>query len=313
MPLDAMGWHDPIYQEGHEYRENQLPPLRRYRFVSPGAMKTTGTRVLAGRDFTWTDVYEKQPVAMLSANLARELWGTPENAIGKRLRESPKDPWHEVTGVIEDERDDGLDQKAASTVFWPILMDHFGGDSVFVWRSPFYMIRSQRTGTAGFMDEVRRAVWSVNSSLPLANVRSMQQVYDRSLARTSFTLAMLAIAGAMALLLGMVGIYGVIAYSVAQRRREIGIRMALGAQRRELTGLFLRHGLRMALIGVACGLAAAAGFAQLMAKLLFEVKPIDPLTYAAVAPCLIGAALAASYLPALRISAIDPVEALRSE
>jgi predicted permease len=313
IPMDGSGWHDPVYPEDHPYAEGQLPPLRRYRFVSPGLLHTTGTRLVAGRDFTWTDVYAKRHVAMVSENLARELWRTPQAALGKRVRESSKHPWHEVIGVVEDERDDGLDQKAGSTVFWPVLIDRFAGDPVFVWRSLFYVIRSGRTGTEGFLNEVQRAVWSVNPNLPLANVRTLRQVYDKSLARTSFTLVMLAIAGGMALLLGMVGIYGVISYSVAQRTREIGIRMALGAQQGELTRLFLRHGLHLALIGVAFGLAAAAGLMRLMAKLLFEVKPVDPVTYAAVAVCLVAAALAASYLPALRISAIDPVDALRAE
>jgi len=313
LPLDGSGWHDPIYAEGHVYQEGKLPPLRRYRFVSPGLLKTTGTRLVAGRDFTWTDTYERRSIAMVSENVARELWGSAQAAVGKRLRQSPREAWHEVVGVVEDERDDGLDQPAAAAIFWPILMDNFSGNKTFLWRSLFYVIRSPRTGQPGFLDEVRRAVWSVDRDLPLANVRSLRQVYDKSLARTSFTLVMLAIAGGMALLLGMVGIYGVISYSVAQRTREIGIRMALGAKQGELTRLFLRSGLRLTSIGVACGLAAAAALAQLMAKLLYGVKPIDPLTYLAVALCLLGAALAASYLPALRISAIDPVEALRSE
>jgi predicted permease len=313
IPMDNSGWHDPVYAEDHPYAEGKLPPLRHYRFVSPGLLHATGTRLVAGRDFTWTELYGKRPVAMLSENLARELWRTPQAALGKRIRESSQNPWHEVIGVVEDEHDDGLDQKAGSTVFWPILIDDFAGEKVFVWRTLFYVIRSGRTGKEGFLDEVQRAVWSVNPNLPLANVRTLRQVYDKSLARTSFTLVMLAIAGGMALLLGMVGIYGVISYSVAQRTREIGIRMALGARQGELTRLFLRHGLRLALMGVAIGLAAAAGLMQLMAKLLYEVKPVDPVTYGAVAVCLIASALAASYLPALRISAIDPVEALRAE
>jgi len=313
VPLDGLGWRDPVYPEGRAYREGQMPPLRRYRFVSPGALHATGTRLVAGRDFNWTDVFDRRRVAMVSENLARELWGTPQAAIGKRLRESPQNSWHEVVGVVEDEHDDGLDREASSTVFWPILINQFADNPVFVWRSLFYLIRGDRIGTEGFLNEVRRAVWSVDPNLPLANVRTMRQIYDKSIARTSFTLVILAIAGAMALLLGMVGIYGVISYTVAQRTREIGIRMALGAQRLELTGLFLRDGLRLALIGVACGLVAAALLMRLMAKLLFEVKAVDPLTYLAMSVCLIAAALAASYLPALRISAVDPVSALRAE
>ena len=140
----------------------------------------------------------------------------------------------------------------------------------------------RRAGGEGFLNELQRAVWSVNPNLPLADVQPLRHIYDKSVARTSFTLVMLSLAGGMALLLGMVGIYGVISYSVSQRTREIGIRMALGAQRSELTRLFLRDGLRLALIGVACGLGAAAILMRLMVKLLFEVKPVDPATYG---PC----------------------------
>ena len=313
IPLEGNGWHDAVYPEGRVYREGQIPPIRRYRFLSPGALRSTGTRLVAGRDFTWTDLYDDRHVAMVSEGLARELWGSPKGAIGQRLRQSPKDPWREIVGVVEDVHDDGLDRPVSSTVYWPVLLKQFSGNESFVWRSVNYLIRSQRTGTFGFLDEVRRAVWSVNPNVPLANMRTIQQIYDKSIARTSFTLAMLAIAGGMALLLGMIGIYGVIAYSVAQRTREIGIRMALGAQRREVTALFLRDGLRLALIGVACGLTAAALLTRLMASLLFEVSPVDPLTYLATSLCLIAAALAASYLPTLPITVIDPMHALRAE
>jgi len=144
-------------------------------------------------------------------------------------------------------------------------------------------------------------------------VRTMQEVYDRSLARTSFTLVMLGIAGAMALSLGIVGIYGVISYTVSQRRREIGIRLALGAPQGELKRMFVRHALALAAIGVAIGLGTAAALMRLMKSLLFGISPLDPLTYAAVPVVLAAAAALASYLPARRAAAVDPVEALRVE
>ena len=153
----------------------------------------------------------------------------------------------------------------------------------------------------------------MNPNLPLANVRTMRQLYDKSLARTSFTLVMLAIAGAMALLLGMVGIYGVISYSVAQRTREIGIRMALGAQRGELKRMFVRHGLTLAGSGVAIGLAASAVVMRLMKSLLFGISPLDPITYAAVPAILVAAAMLATYLPARRAAQVDPSTALRTD
>jgi len=307
------GWQDGLFAEDHVYSESQIPPLRHFKFVSPGLVKTMGNSLIAGRDFTWTDVYDRRPVAMVSENLARELWRDPGAAVGKRVRESLKAPWREVVGVVSDERDDGVNQKAPTIVIWPILTDNFSGNQRFVWRSLAYIIRSNRTGSRGFVDEIGRAVWSVNPNLPLASVRTLQEIYEKSLARTSFTLVMLAIAGAMALLLGVVGIYGVISYSVSQRTREIGIRMALGARKEELMRMFLGQGLRLAAIGVACGLLAAAGLTRLMTSLLFEVKPVDPLTFAIVALGLVLAAALASYLPALRATNVDPLEALRAD
>jgi ABC-type antimicrobial peptide transport system permease subunit len=161
--------------------------------------------------------------------------------------------------------------------------------------------------------DVQQAVWSLNRSLPLAAERTLEDIYDKSLARTSFTLVMLAIAGAMALLIGVVGIYGVISYEVSQRRREIGIRMALGARQRQLATLFLARGFLLALIGVACGWAGAVALTGVLGSLLFGVNPLDPLTYVAVSIGLIAAAVMASYVPAVRAMGVNPVEALRAE
>ena len=313
IPLDRTGWHDPVYAEDHAYTEGKLPPIRTYKFFSPGVVKTMGSTLVAGREFTWTDLYEKRQVAMVSENLARELWHDPSTAVGKRIRSLIGDGWREVVGVVADERTDGVDQKAPATAIWPALMDKFNADKAFVTRSVAIVIRSRRTGTNGFLDEVRRAVWSVNPNLPLYNVRTMEEIYRKSLARTSFTLVMLAIAGAMALLLGVIGIYGVISYSVSQRAREIGIRMALGSSQGDITRMFVAHGLRLAAIGTLCGLGAAAACTRLMKSLLFEISPLDPVTFTGVPLALVAAALLASYLPALGAALVDPVESLRAE
>jgi ABC-type antimicrobial peptide transport system permease subunit len=194
-----------------------------------------------------------------------------------------------------------------------MLMDKFFGDEPFVDRTMSLVIRSGRAGTSGLLKEVGAAVWSVDPNLPLANVRTLQEIYDGSLARTSFALVMLAIAGAMALLLGVAGLYGVIAYSVSQRTREIGIRMALGARYEEVTRLFVRHGLTLALAGIACGLAVSFVLARLMSSLLFDVSATDGVTYVVVSVGLAAAAVLASYVPARRATRIDPVHALRAE
>jgi predicted permease len=313
VPMTDSGWHDPVFAEDKTYEPGKIPALRTYKFISPGLLKTLGNRLIAGREFTWADAYEKHPVSMVSENLARELWGEPQNAIGKRVRENLSGTWREVVGVVADERDEGVDKKAPTTVIWPMVMQNFSGDEVFARRGTSYMVRSSRTGSAGFVNEISRAVWSVNPNLPLAGVRTLDSVVRASMARTSFTLVMLAIAGGMALLLGVAGIYGVLSYSVSQRTREIGIRMALGAQRAQVTGMFVRYGMMLAGIGIVCGLGVAIALTRLMRSLLFEVSPTDPLTYGAVCASLLAAAVLASYTPALRATAVNPVTALRSE
>ena len=313
VPMAGQGWHDPVSAEDKIYPDGQIPPLREFKFVSPGLITTMGNRLIAGRDFTWTDLYEKRQVAMVSENMARELWEEPSAALGKRIRESGKAPWREIVGVVGDERDDGVDRKAPAIVFWPMLMTNFINEETYVRRTMAYMIRSPRAGSSAFLNEIGHVVWSVNPNLPLASPRTLQEVYDASLARTSFTLVMLAIAGGMALLLGIAGIYGVIAYAVSQRTREIGIRIALGARNAEVTRMFVRHGFTLAVIGIACGAGTAIVLMRLMSSLLFEVSPVDPATYAAVAVSLIAAAVIASYVPALRATMVDPVESLRAE
>jgi predicted permease len=313
VPMDRSGWSDPVFAEDRPQDAHTVPSLRRFKFASPGLIATMGNSLVAGRDFTWTDVYEKRHVAMVSENLARELWSSPVAALGKRIRERNEGPWREIVGVVSDERDDGLSAKAPAIAFWPILMDNFSGDEPFVMRSLAYMVRTPRAGSRGLMAEVGQAVWSINPNLPLANVRTLQEVYDKSLARTTFTLVMLAIAGAMALLLGLTGVYGVMSYTVSHRMREIGIRLALGAQDRAVRRMFVGYAARLATVGIACGLIAAVGLSRWMTSFLYGVPPIDPLTYASTAFGLVATAALASYVPARRATAVDPVEALRAE
>jgi predicted permease len=289
--------------------------LRLYNFVAPGYFKTAGTRLVAGRDFTWSDIDAMKPMVMVSENFARESWGSAAAAVGKRLRQFSNTPWMEVIGVVEDVRHNGVDEEAPAAVYWPSIYTnpYSQQHEAVAWRSVTYAIRSARAGDAEFANEVQAAVWRVNGNLPVASLQTMQQVYGASMARTSFTLVMLAIAGSMALLLGVIGIYGVISYGVAQRTREIGIRLALGAQKRELQWMFVRSALVLTAVGVAIGLGTAAGLMQMMRSLLFHVSPLDPVTYITVPMVLAVAAALASYLPARRAAAVDPVEALRAE
>jgi predicted permease len=306
------GW-DMILAEGKEYADNNAP-MRLYNYVSPGYFHTAGTRFVAGRDFTWTEMYGLRPVGILSEGLARELWGSPRAAIGKRFQQFPGTPWNEVVGVVQDVREDGVDQVSPATVYWPSLKGNMSGPGPLnVQRTVYFAIRTNRAGTQSFINEMQRAVWSVNSNLPVADISTMQDLYSDSMARTSFTLVMLAIAGIMALALGILGIYGVISYAVSQRTREIGIRMALGAKKSELAWMFVRSALLLTGVGTAVGLGVAATLMSLMRTLLFGISPLDPLTFAAVPVALVAAAALASYLPARRTAAVDPVVALRAE
>ena len=311
MPMEGFGsaW-DEIFAQDKVYSGDLIAPLRLYKNISPGFLQTAGTRLIAGRDMTWSEVYALRPVVMVSENLATELWGTPSAAIGKHLREFSSMPWHEVIGVIQDVREKGLQEKSPEIVYWAPLTQNRFSPAV---RTATFVIRSERAGTESFLKEVNAAVWSVDSNLPLASVRTMQEVYDKSVARTSFTLVMLGIAGAMALVLGIIGIYGVMSYTVSQRKREIGIRLALGAQGGDVLQMVLRQGTKLALAGVVVGVGAAFALTRLMTDLLFGVSAHDPLTFVAVAVLLILVAVLACYIPARRATRINPTVALRYE
>ena len=312
VPMDGNQWGDPVYARDRHYNEGELP-IRRHKFVSPGLFHTLGIPLLAGRDFTWTDIYGKVPVAIISENFAREYWHDPARALGNEIRIGSKDDWRQVIGVVGDVHDDGMNQDAPEITYWPTFMTHFEGDPVSIRRGLVYAIRTPRAGSESLMNEVRQAIWSVDANLPLANVRVLDYFYTKSMARTSFTLEMLAIAGGMALLLGTIGLYGVIAYSVTQRTREIGIRIAVGAQQSELTRMFLRQGLLLAGAGVLCGIVIASVAMRLLRTLLFHVSPMDPITYALVCAALIGTCALASYIPSRAATTVNPVEALRAE
>ena len=314
LPMEGIdpNW-DEIRFEGKP-DNNDHPPLRLFNFVSPGYFHAMGTRFVAGRDFTWDDNFGMRPVAILSENLARETFGSPAAAIGKRFHQFSNMPWQVIIGVVQDVHHDGVAEPPPFTVYWAAMsVNPYKANIIHAPRSVTFAVRSGRAGTQAFFNEVKQAVWNVNSSLPLASVQTMQEIYSKSLARTSFTLVMLAIAGSMALLLGIIGIYGVISYAVSQRTREIGIRLALGAQKSELKWMFVRSALVLTAIGVVLGLCAAASLMQLMKSLLFGISPLDPFTYIAIPVVLVVAAAVASYLPARRAASINPVEALRAD
>ena len=313
VPMSGYNSNDLIYAADRTYREGEIPPIRRFNWISPGLFKTMGTPLLAGRDFTWQDNYGKLPVAIVSENFAREYWGSAQNALGKRIRTGNAEDWRQVVGVAADVHLDGVEKNAPTIVYWPLLMNKFDTQPGHVQRGVAFIVRSRQAGSVAFTNQVSHVIWSDDASLPLADVKTVGANYKQSMARTSFTLVMLAVAGMMALLLGVTGIYGVISYSVTQRVREIGIRIALGAQRGQILGMFVRDGLVLTGIGVACGLAVAFAAMRLMQSLLFGVSPFDPLTYAVITLGIFATACVACWLPSRRAAAVDPIHALRAE
>ncbi len=314
VPMDGLepAWNN-IFIEGRDERAGSAP-MRLFNFISPGYFHTAGTRLVAGRDYTWTDIYGFRAVGIISENLARESWGSAQAAIGKHFRIMPTQPWIDVVGVAQDVYQNGVDEAAPATVYWPVMVKvPYENNSIDTQRAVTFVVHSGRAGSESLRSEIQQAVWQVNRNLPVASMQTLGEIYSRSMARTSFTLVMLAIAGAMALALSLIGIYGVVSYAVSQRTREIGIRMALGAQKGQLRWMFVRSALALTGVGVVIGLGAAAAVARILRTLLFGVSPIDPLSFAAVPFILAAAAALASFLPASRVAAIDPVNALKVE
>jgi len=312
LPMDGGQWGEPITIEGRVYGSGEIPPRARYGFLAPGFLKTLGIPLVAGREYTWNDIYNMPPVIMVSENFARKNWGNPLNALGKKVR-SVKE-WREIIGVVGDVRKDGVDKDAPPSMYWPILTYEIDGNPADgVRRKVAFAMRTQRTGSESFDKDVRFAVRSVAPNLPLFDMRSLNYYYTKSMAHTSFMLVMLAVAAGMALLVGAVGLHGVIAYSVVLRRREIGIRMALGAQRRDALRLVVGDGLILAFVGIAIGIGAALGFTRFLSSLLYSVKPADPLTFVAVSFFIMAVAFFASYAPGRAAAKVDPAKTLRNE
>jgi predicted permease len=313
VPMDNNSYNNPVFVQNRTYEGSEIPPSRRFNFVAPGFFSTLGTQLLAGRDFIWTDIYEKKPVVVVSKSFASEYWHRPQDALGQRIRVASTDTWREIIGVSEDVHYDGVEKPAPSMVYWPLMMDNFTGQKQRLQRATVFVVRSQLAGTQSLMKAIEQRVSMVNPNVPLANSETLGGLYTQSMARTTFTLVMLCITGGIALLLGTVGIYGVIAYSVSQRTREIGIRMALGAQRGAVVGAFVRQGMWLTVAGIAIGLVIAFTTMRFMSALLYGVSAHDPMTYITITCAVVIAALLACYLPSRSAAKVDPALTLRSE
>ena len=282
-----------------------------YKAIAGDYLGAMGIPLRAGRPISWDDIRNRRPVGLVSETLARDFWGDPAQAIGKRIRHAGNDPWREIIGVVGDVRDGGLRAAPRPIAYWPVIVEDFLGFDVWLRRDMAFVVRTEGRDPLTVLPEVRAAVWAVNRNLPLAEVRRLDELMARNMGSESFTLTMLAVAAGVAVLLGTVGVYGVIAYVFAQRTRELGIRVALGASRASILGMVLRQGAVVGLCGAAIGLAAAAAAARLLSSLLFGVGTLDAATYAVAALAVITVTLAASYIPARRATRLDPADSLR--
>ncbi len=278
-----------------------------YQVVSPGYFKTMGVRLIAGRLFDDRDGPNAPKVAIVNETMARTFWGN-QNPVGRRLMPwYDTKNWYTVVGVVGDVKNAGLEKPTGTELYLPYQqVQEMGEDSAYI------AVRTSGDPSA-VVSEVRHVMHNLDPTLPLAHVRSMDSVMNAAQSRPRFLALLLTLFSIVALTLAAVGIYGVISYSVAQRTREFGIRMALGAQRGDVLRLVLGQGMTLALAGVGGGIVAALGITRLMGSLLYGVKPTDPATFALVSVVLIAVALLACYIPARRATKIDPMTALRYE
>jgi len=312
LPLGGSDTNSGYTFEDHPLAPGQVPPILANSFVTPSYFKTLGIPLIEGRSFERVDPTLKTREVVVSRSVAERFW-PGRSPLGKRIANglaNGKAPWYTVVGVVGDVHVRGLDQKPIETVYF--AMGRSSETESFTPRGVSLVVK-----TAGdprsLGSPIRGIVRELDPNLPVSRIRPLKEVAASSMARVSFTMFLLALAAVVALLLGAVGIYGVISYVVSQRTREIGVRMALGAGRNDISRMVLREGLGITLLGIAIGLAAALAVTRLMLALLFGVSPTDPATLAAVPVLLAGVALLASWMPARRAASVEPLEAIRYE
>jgi putative ABC transport system permease protein len=293
-----------FYVEGHPPATPSAEPDATWHIISPGYFDTMRTPLLAGRAFTSQDTADSLPVVIISQTLARHFF-PHENAIGKRLKCDIDDgkEWWQIVGVAADQAYAGFDSLYNNEIYFPVT--RFALPNTFVVRT--------KAAPAVVAPEIRTAIWSIDKSLPIVGLQTMEQALNEAYAPRRFDMALLLAFALLAAALAAIGVYGVMSYSVAQRTREIGIRLALGARKREVLWLVVGQGMKLALLGLVAGIAGASALTRFLSSLLYGVKPTDPLTFTAVSLGLICVALIACYIPARRATRVDPLAALRYE
>jgi putative ABC transport system permease protein len=307
LPLSGSNTSSNISIEGEDDETTRRRPNANRRSVSPDYFRALGMRVVKGRPFSARDTAASQPVVIINEALAERRF-PPGEAIGRRLRlgagNANTNPWLEVVGIVADVRHAALEIAPSEEMYLPCAQRPSG---------EMTLVLGGRGDTTALASSLRAAVRSIDPDQPLAGVRPMDEIVDESLAPRRAALILLGAFASIAVLLAAVGLYGLIAYSVTQRTQEIGVRMALGAEAKDILAMVLRQGLRLAAAGVAAGLLAAFVLARLMSSLLFGIGAADPLTFLFVPFLLAAVAALASLLPARRATRVDPMTALRSE
>jgi putative ABC transport system permease protein len=317
LPLsDGGDDHNGTWIEDRPTTKDELPSIHLTVTASQDYFASMGIPLIEGRSFRDDGTDRPSHEMIVSRSFARQYWPNG-SAIGKRVKSGgPDAPWSTIVGVVGDVHDEALTKPAEQTIYQPLVMviqpQPGAPDSIIADNTMSLTIRTSGDAMALF-PAVRREVWAMDRNLPLVNVRAMSQVVESAMARTTFTLIMIGAAAGVALLLGAIGIYGVISYMVSLRTREIGVRMALGAQSTEVRRMVVRQGLVLAVIGVGIGLAGALALSRLISSLLYGIAPHDPLTLGVVTVGLLAVAAVASWLPAMRAARIDPIEALRAD
>ena len=280
-----------------------------YQTVTVDYLKTMGIPVLEGRDFSAADV-TGAPVLLVNETLAKMFYKN-QSPIGKRVRPGgPQRPWFTIVGVVRDVKQGGVNAKTGSELYF---LSEQGPSALQSARRNMNVVIRTALPPESLAPQIRRIVQAMDPTLPIVNLRSMTDVFDESLSRPRFLAQLLGVFAGLALLLAAIGTYGILSYSVTERRREIGIHMALGATRGNVLGMVLGQGMRLTVAGLVAGLAAAFVLTRLLQSQLFNVKPSDPMTIASVAAVIAAVALAACYIPASRATRVDPMVVLRDQ
>jgi putative ABC transport system permease protein len=308
LPLAGnMCWGETLEAEGHPTPEGEVPPVTSARVVTTDYFGTLGVPV-RGRVFTPGDARGAATVVVLSEAAAEAYFG-PDDAVGRRIRFGPDEPWHTVVGIAGNVKGSIEDDRFQRVLYLPVLPETADGP----WPGTMaYVLRTDVPPTS-LAASARRAVQEIDAGLPLARVRPLQAVIDDATAPTAFALTLIGLAATMALLLGAVGVYAVVAYAVSRRTGEIGIRIAMGARRGDVQRMVLWQGGVVVLAGIAVGLVAAFALTRLMSGMLYGVTSTDPVAYAGVTVVMAAVATLALWLPARRASRVEPVEALKTE